>query len=53
MRFRALSDDLKTELRSTLPYEHIEIEVGLKYLGFYLKPNLYSFKDFSWLIKKI
>ena len=29
------------------------MERGLKYLGFYLKPNNYRVKDWLWLLKKI
>ena len=29
------------------------MDEGFKYLGFVLKPNAYSFKDWMWLYKKI
>jgi hypothetical protein len=35
--FHALSEDIRGHLRSILPFEYINIEVGIKYLGFYLK----------------
>ena len=29
------------------------ISGGFKYLGFFLNPNAYSFKDWIWLYKKV
>ena len=35
-------------------YFYVEkIEMGMKYLGFYLKPCRYLLKDWDWLITKV
>ena len=36
-----------------MPYILKPLSEGFKYLGFLLKPNAYSFKDWIWLYKKI
>lgn len=35
------------------PYQMREIGEGLKYLGYFLKPNGYSVANWRWLIKKV
>jgi hypothetical protein len=35
------------------PFQQIDLHGGLKYLGFFIKPNDYSKKDWDWLIAKI
>jgi len=35
------------------PYEQQDLDLGLKYLGFQLKPNKYKKEDWSWLIAKL
>lgn len=35
------------------PYEVKELDFGIKYLGFYLKPNSYKKSDLLWLIAKL
>ena len=35
------------------PFEPRPLDVGLKYLGFYLKPNGYKKNDWDWLIEKV
>jgi hypothetical protein len=42
-----------TVLKDILPYEVKSIEVGFKYLGFFIKPNCYTLADWSWLQKKM
>jgi hypothetical protein len=49
----ALSDDLKTQMRTLFPLVLVDFDVSLKYLEFHLLPNSYLFKDWLWLVKKI
>jgi hypothetical protein len=49
----ALSDDLKTQMRTLFPFALVDFDVSLKYLGFHLLPNSYFFKDWLQLVKKI
>jgi hypothetical protein len=35
------------------PFEYKEMEEGLKYLGFHLKPNRYRKEDWTWLLEKL
>jgi hypothetical protein len=39
-------------LKRILEFEVSPIEVGFKYLGFFLKPNCYIKTDWNWLVKK-
>lgn len=48
----AFQEGLSERAKDFFPFDGKSIE-GLKYLGFVLKPNSYSFKDWMWLIKKI
>jgi hypothetical protein len=52
-----IAQDLDPLLRSFLiadfKIQVDSLDQGLKYLGFYLKPNCYRIGDWSWLIKKI
>jgi hypothetical protein len=50
--YNDLREDVKSQLLEILPYACKSIDSGLKYLGFELKPNSYSFNDWVWIIKK-
>jgi hypothetical protein len=53
MQFHALSDESRAHLRSILPFQHNEIEEGIKYLGFYLNHYAYLFNEWLCIFKKI
>jgi hypothetical protein len=40
-------------LKEILPYEVKYLDVGFKYLGFFLKPNCYLINDWRWLLIKV
>jgi len=40
-------------ITSKLPFQFFELDVGLKYLSFQLKPNDYRKTDWLWLIAKL
>ena len=44
---------IKNRSITEVPYVLKPLLKGFKYLGFILKPNAYSFKDWLWLYKKI
>ena len=44
---------IKERIRDESPYILKPMDEGFKYLGFVLKPNAYSFRDWMWLYKKI
>ena len=48
-----LSDTIRNKLNLEIPYFVKPLSKGFKYLGLFLKPNAYSFKDWMWLYKKI
>jgi hypothetical protein len=50
--FNELGEEEKGQLMEVLVFACRIIDSGLKYLGFELKPNSYSFNDWAWLIKK-
>ena len=48
-----LQEEVRSIIRAKLPYIIKPMEEGFKYLGFVLKHNTYSFKDWMWFYKKI
>jgi len=42
-----------TFCKTIFPFEVKYLEVGMKYLGFHLKPNCYHKLDWNWLITKL
>ena len=48
-----LRPDEELELIENFPFHTTGLEMGLKYLGFSLKANLYLKKDWRWLIGKV
>ena len=44
---------IKERIRVETPYILKPMDGGFKYLGFFLKPNAYYFKDWMWLYKEI
>ena len=47
------SADMIQSAKDIAPFPDIPAKYGFKYLGFFLKPNSYSFQDWVWLYKKI
>jgi len=41
------------QILDLLLYKVEQIDVGIKYLGYNLKPNNYLVKDWKWLIRNI
>jgi hypothetical protein len=48
-----LSEEECQTLRIFFPFEEKKLDDGLKYLGFFLKPNDYRKEDWKWLLKKM
>ena len=46
-------EDLLNETKEALPFPIATLSEGVKYLGFSLNPNCYSFQDWIWLYRKI
>jgi len=44
---------LKQRIHETFNIPFICMDKGMKYLGFYLKPNNYRVADWNWLINKV
>ena len=44
---------LKQRIHETFNIPFICMDKGMKYLGFFLKPNNYKVKDWLWLLQKI
>jgi hypothetical protein len=40
-------------ISSQFDFPVVDIEVGSKYLGFILKPNSYSIRDWMWLVENL
>ena len=52
----SLMNILKEEkelFKRMFPFIVVELQDGIKYLGFYLKPNDYSKRDWGWMIDKV
>ena len=45
--------ELVQKSREILAYPTKPLGEGFKYLGFFLKPNFYAFKDWMWLFQKV
>ena len=45
--------DCLLELKALFQFKVEKMEIGFKYLVFFLKPNNYRVKDWFWIIKKI
>lgn len=41
------------QISSFLPYQSSDLNNGVKYLGFFIKPNCYSVNDWIWLLQKV
>jgi hypothetical protein len=48
-----IEPSLEKRIQSTYNTKFINFDEGMKYLGFYLKPNCYKVSDWNWLIQKI
>jgi hypothetical protein len=48
-----LSASLQRRIEHLFPIKVDPLDKGVKYLGFYLKPNNYKYVDWLWLFKKI
>ena len=48
-----LSEDEEQELMTLFPFNIQRLDGGLKYLGFFLKPNDYRKQDWVWLLEKL
>ena len=48
-----LNKDEEQELLTLFPFNIERLEEGLKYLGFFLKPNNYRKQDRVWLLVKL
>jgi len=41
------------QIQNLFPFQIMSLELGLKYLGFYLNPDKYIHVDWFWMIKKV
>lgn len=48
-----LSGEVKTQAASLFPMIISDLEQGVKYIGFLLKPNGYIYEDYIWQYKKL
>lgn len=46
-------EDIYADLRLILPYHWVDIDVGFRYLGFFIKSNCYLKSDWHWLVAKV
>jgi hypothetical protein len=51
--FNGLGDEVIERIQHLLHFRFVQLQDGLKYLGFILKPCGYSIKDWRWLLGKI
>jgi len=48
-----IDPSLEKRLKTRFKIQIISIDKGMKYLGFYLKPNNYRVVDWKWMIQKV
>jgi hypothetical protein len=53
MSFNNLIDDIKAQAKIIFPMKTCVLDQGVKYLGFFLKPNDYEYEDWTWLYNKV
>jgi hypothetical protein len=53
INFSSLDEEEAIYIVERLPFQVLDIDEGLKYLGFLLKPNNYRKIDWRWLIAKL
>jgi hypothetical protein len=51
--FSRIGDEVIQHYLDLLPFQTQNLEDGLKYLGFHLKPNDYRKNDWTWLLAKL
>jgi hypothetical protein len=51
--FSSLDEEETLYIVERLPFQVLDIDEGLKYLGFLIKPNNYRKIDLHWLIAKL
>jgi hypothetical protein len=51
--FSSLDEEETLYIVERLPFQVFDLDEGLKYLGFLLKPNDYRKIDWRWLIEKL
>jgi hypothetical protein len=51
--FSSLDEEETQYIAERLPFQVLDLNEGLKYLGFQLKPNDYRKSDWRWLIVKL
>lgn len=50
--FHNMEENVLHHISIIFPYGMSPIENGFKYLGFYIKPNLYRISDWYWLVNR-
>lgn len=48
-----VQDHILCDMKNTFPCSFTRIDSGLKYLGYFLKPNRYGIADWGWLLQRI
>lgn len=49
----SMDDNIIKEVKDIFPFEVKPLNLGFKYLGYFLKPNNYSKDDWMWLVRKV
>ena len=48
-----INENMLAHITSIFPYKVDDIDGGIKYLGYYLKPSSYRVNDWMWFVKKV
>ena len=48
-----IDSSLEQRMQATFNIQFVSINEGMKYMGFYIKPNNYRVADWKWLIQKV
>jgi hypothetical protein len=48
-----MKPSLEKRMQETFNIQFISIDKGMKYLGFYLKPNNYRVVDWNWMVQNV
>lgn len=53
MLINELAEDVNRKAESLFPMQILDLDQGIKNLGFRLKPNSYHFEDWNWFYNKL
>jgi len=51
--FSSMEDEMDPDILSLFPIDHQRLDLGIRYLGFFIKPNRLLKRDWAWLFERV